>query len=293
MTMFRSDSRLAVAPKGHGRRDIHRERPFGAAAKLVVAPKWVLMAVVGVLVAAFVAATHARHAPTTAPDSSTIKLADAQPLGDLQDPDMVVNLTDKLAAPQTNDTVYFGEIDQYANENDDTPVAAVPVIAVHPGDAWKAVPLAGQGLTNAGWKYVGAGPRPKEVWGVLDTSAGESRSNFAVVHSTDGGTSFVNRVFHKPCKLATVSDFAMTRDGHGRVTVSLDTVCGKNQPGLYNFDTTDGGKTWSDEPRFEPDAMIRAEQVPDDEQPEPKTGASRTSLHSIRSASMAHAKGHV
>jgi len=90
-------------------------------------------------------------------------------------------------------------------------------------------------------------------------------------------------VFTKPCKLATFFDFAMDRDGHGRASVSLDADCGEHKAGLYHYETTDDGKTWSREPRYEPDAMIRADDVPDDEQPDaPPDGARRTSFETSK-----------
>jgi hypothetical protein len=106
------------------------------------------------------------------------------------------------------------------------------------------------------------------VWGVLDTAAGETRPNFVLAHSTDGGTTFALREIHKPCKLALFTDFTMSRTGIGRVTLSLDTDCGSNKAGLYHYETTDHGKTWSKSPRYEPDAMIHADPVPEDEQPD-------------------------
>jgi hypothetical protein len=246
----------------------------------------IVSALVGVSLTACIAATGAHHtgSPTTAPVSVIVKLADAQPLGNIEDDNVQVNLTDKLSPPQANDTLYFGEIDDYSPEDDQNPIAAIPIIALHPGQDWKAVSLTGPSLVDAGWKYVGAGPSKKEIWGVLDTSAGDSRSHFVVAHSVDGGSTFSLRIFQKPCKLATVSDFVMTREGRGHVSVSLDTECGKIKPGSYSFDTIDDGKTWSDVPRFEPDAMIRADEVPDDEQPEPKAGASKTMFKSHSSA---------
>jgi hypothetical protein len=238
---------------------------------------------VGISLSACLAGTPAAvKSPTTAPLPALVKLADAQPLGDMEDDNMQVTMTDKLSSPQTNDTIYFGEIDEFASDDDQTPIAAVPVIAVHPDAGWKAVSLTGRGIENAGWKYVGAGPGKKEIWGVLDTSAGETRSRFVVAHSTDGGDTFTLRVFLKPCRLAVVSDFAMTRGGHGRVTLSLDTESGKSKPGLYNYDTADDGATWSDVPRFEPDSMIRADEVPDDEQPEPKQVTPKTAFHATK-----------
>ena len=207
--------------------------------------------------------------PATTASSGELNLSDAKPLDDLESDDVQVNLTDKLTAPQINQTVYFGEADDVdPNDDDQTVISAIPLIAIKKGGDWKAVPLIGPGLRDAGWRYVGAGPKPHEVWGVLDTAAGDSRSNFVVAHSIDGADTFTLKVFHKPCKLATVSDFAMSRTGQGRVTLSLDADCGSVKAGLYHYETTDHGQTWSKTPRYEPDAMIRADTVPDDEQPD-------------------------
>ena len=212
----------------------------------------------------------AHHSATTS-TSGDVHLYDARPLDDLEtDSDNVqVTLTDKLAPPQAALPVYFGEADAFGSEDDTTPVAALPVIALHLGDQWKAVPVTGPGLTDAGWKYVGSGPAAHEVWGVLDTTAGDDQPDFVIAHSTDGALTFTLKEFHKPCRLAEVSDFSMSRAGHGEVTLSLDTDCGSNKAGLYHYETIDHGKTWSRIPRYEPDAMVRAETVPDDEQPQP------------------------
>ncbi len=219
---------------------------------------------------------HAHH-PATTTSVADIRLSDAKPLEMIQSDEVQVNLTDKLEPPLAGDTVYFGEADQFDDDDATTPSESLPLIAFKVGLVWKAVPLTGPGLTDAGWKYVGAGPMPHEVWGVLDTSAGDTRPNFVLAHSTDGAASFTLREFHKPCKLAVISDFAMSRAGVGRVTVSLDADCGQNKAGLYHYETTDDGKTWSKNPRFEPDAMIRSNPVPDEDQPDANTdGPSHT-----------------
>jgi hypothetical protein len=216
--------------------------------------------------------------PATELSVRTIKVVDAIPLEQLPIGDREVNLTDKLVPPQVQKTTYFGEIDQYAEDSDDnTPTSAVPIIAVRSEKHWLALPLVGAGLTDAGWSYVAAGPSPQEVWAALDTAAGDSRPNFVLAHSTDGGATFELTVFHKPCKLATFFDFAMDRQGHGRATVSLDTDCGANKAGLYHFETNDDGKNWSIKPRFEPDVMIRSDPVPDDEQPDESDESGKTS----------------
>jgi hypothetical protein len=190
-----------------------------------------------------------------------------------------VNLTDKLEPPLACQLVYFGEADEYDSDDDQTPSEAMPLIAIKVGPNWKAVPLTGPGLRDAGWKYVAAGPSPKQVWGVLDTSAGETRPNFVLAHSTDGGATFTLREIHKPCKLAVFAHFAMSRSGVGRVSLWLDTDCGSSKAGLYHYETSDHGKSWSNAPRYEPDAMIHADTVPEDEQPDQQVdGPTRTLL---------------
>jgi hypothetical protein len=213
-----------------------------------------------------------------------VKLSDARSLDDFDiDDNVQVNLTDKLSPPLAVMEVYFGEADAYRDDDDSdsgttaaSPAAAIPVIAMQLGDQWKAVAVSGPGLGDAGWKYVGAGPGLREVWGVLDTSAGDSQGNFVLAHSTDGALSFALKEFRKPCKLATVFDFAMNRSGRGGVTLSLDADCGSHKAGLYHYETTDDGKNWSKIPRFEADAMIRADAVSDDEQPAPAVKPLRT-----------------
>ena len=91
-----------------------------------------------------------------------VKLSDAKPLGDLElEDDLQINLTDKLSPPLTAMQVYFGEADAYAPGDDAdgdgdtaaaTPAASIPVIALHLGPQWKAVPVTGAALADTGWK---------------------------------------------------------------------------------------------------------------------------------------------
>ena len=211
---------------------------------------------------------HHYHAATT--PAGDVRLSDAKPLDELEsDENVQIDLTDKLSWPQTTQPVYFGEADQFDSEDSTTPMAAVPLIAIRDGKDWKGVLLAGPGLTNAGWKYVGAGPGIGEVWGVLDTVTGDTDPDFVVAHSNDGAGSFTLHVFHKPCKHAEVYDFSMSRNGHGRITLSLDADFESFHAGLYHYDTADDGKIWSKTPAYEADAMARSETVPDNEQPTP------------------------
>jgi hypothetical protein len=216
---------------------------------------------------------------TTEPAASVVKLSDAIPLSRLTVDDLEVNLTDKLSPPAATGTVYFGELDDFGSDPDnDEPIAALPIIAVRNGGNWMAVPLAGEGMRDAGWHYVGAGPGAKEIWGAIDTVAGDSRGSFVLAHSTDGGATFEMTVFRKPSRKAEFFDFAMSADGHGRATVSLDTDSGPHKAGLYHYQTSDDGKTWS-APVYEPDAMKRADPVPDEEQPDQTPPGTKTSLH--------------
>lgn len=229
-------------------------------------------------------ATAVAAQPTTAPAWRVVNLADAVPLTDLTVDGREAGFTDKLSRPQAGQTICFGELNTYEHEDDHEPVTAVPIIATRRADgAWVALPLVGEGLKDAGWNYVGAGPAPREIWGGLDTVAGERRDKFVLAHSVDGGAAFALSVFNKPCRLASFFDFAMSRDGRGRATLSLDTDVGECKAGLYHYETIDGGKTWSVEPRHEADAMIRADEVPDSEQPDaPLEGAKRTSAERRR-----------
>ena len=209
--------------------------------------------------------------PTTAPAPlARIGLADAKPLADLTPGDLQANLTDKLSPPQTTgNAVYFGEVDEYDGPGDDAKLlSALPILATKDGDAWRAVPVVGPGLADTDWRYVGAGPAAREVWGVLDTAVGDGGADFFLAHSTDGGATFTLSALRKPCPQAAVSDFAMARDGRGRVTLSLDETVGRARPGLYHYETADDGRRWSARPRFEPDSMTRADAVPDEEQPD-------------------------
>ena len=216
--------------------------------------------------------------PSTEPAGRVVNLSDAIPLNKLTVDDLEANFTDKLTPPATTVALYFGELDDYGNDPDnDEPIEALPIIAVRNGGSWLAVPLAGEGMRDAGWHYVAAGPAAREIWGAIDTVAGDSRSSFVLAHSTDGGATFEMTVFHKPTRHAEFFDFAMSADGRGRATVSLDADSGSHKAGLYHYQTNDDGKTWSD-PVYEPDVMKRADPVPDDEQPDQTNPGTKTSL---------------
>jgi hypothetical protein len=210
-------------------------------------------------------------APTTAPSTmpaASVAIADARPLSEFEGDEGVTTFTDKLRPPLAKTTVYFGEVDVYDGDDDDDPSEATPLIGVKEGDTFKAVTVPSPAAANTGWRYVAAGPAPGSIWGCLDTVAGDSGWSVIVAHSTDGGATFAFKIFRKPCREGSFYDFGMTRDGHGKMTIALDTDCGRHKAGLYHFDTTDAGATWSAEPRFEPDAMIHSESVPDEEQPD-------------------------
>jgi hypothetical protein len=216
--------------------------------------------------------------PATEPVGDVVKLSDAVALSQLAVDELEANFTDKLTPPAAEETIYFGELDQFGNDPDnDEPIAALPIIAVRKGGSWMAVPLTSEGMRDAGWRYVGAGPGAKEIWGAIDTVAGDSRANFVLAHSSDGGATFVMTVFRKPTRRAEFFDFAMDRDGHGRVTISLDSDVGSHKAGRYHYQTSDDGKTWS-APQYEPNAMKRAEPVPDEEQPDEGGGGTKTSM---------------
>jgi hypothetical protein len=215
-------------------------------------------------------------APATTRPADTVSLDQAKPLATFETDGQETAFTDKLRPPLASQTLYFGEVDSFDGPDSADPSATVPVIAVKDDDGFKAVAVPLKSAANTAWKYVAAGPAAGSIWGCLDTATGESGKSVIVAHSTDGGATFSFMTFKKPCKMAVFYDFGMTRDGHGRVTIALDTDCGKHKAGLYHYETTDAGVTWPAEPRFEPDAMIHSETVPEDEQPDADEGKKTT-----------------
>ncbi len=216
-------------------------------------------------------ATRPDDASATTRPADTISVDQAKPLADFETDGQEATFTDKLRPPLASQALYFGEVDTFDGPEASDPTSTVPVIAVKDDDGFKAVAVPLKASADMGWRYVAAGPGAGSIWACLDTVAGDSGPVVIVAHSSDSGATFVFKSFKKPCKMASFYDFGMNREGRGHITVALDTDCGKHKAGLYHFETTDAGVTWSADPRFEPDAMIHSETVPDEEQPDTET----------------------
>ena len=107
------------------------------------------------------AAPHARSGPATQPVQSDgslrVRLADAVPLQTLTPAGWVDNLTDKLDSPAAA-TRYFGELDEFDDDDADKPSDTVPIIARKGDDGgWTAVALLGGHFAGDGWRYVARG----------------------------------------------------------------------------------------------------------------------------------------
>jgi len=219
------------------------------------------------------AARQAATQPAESPQGLVYRMSDAQPLEKLETTEQDAEMLDRLGPPLTPTKLYFGEV---RSRDDDTVLG--PLIAMKAGGAWRALRLDAPGLKDFGWEYVGGGPVKNEVWGVLDCQDEDPAENLVLAHSIDGGATWLLSSIHKPAYYATFNDFAMARDGHGRVTIYLQgDYSPKIKTGYYNYRTTDDGKTWA-APDFDPDAMIPSDDVPEDEQPNSSKGIAKPAL---------------
>jgi hypothetical protein len=162
--------------------------------------------------------------------------------------------------------LYFGTMDSF--NNDEEVVGSVPILAKKVGGDWVALPLTDPRLKDAAWAYTGGGPKPGEVWGVLDASLNVNQADLILAHSTDAGATFTISALHKPDEAADFDSFCLGPDGKGRISVylSAEVSSASAKPGFYHFRTIDGGKTWSSA-EYEPDAMSPGRDVPEDDQP--------------------------
>lgn len=191
-----------------------------------------------------------------------LKLSTAVPIPKLRKEAEQLDYAYKVDAPSAKRLLYFGHL-----TNSDE--LSLPVIIVATGGRLKAVPVE----THFGadlWQRVILGPNPLEIFGILDQPDDDRIDTLTIAHSTDGGDTWAITTLRKPSNEASFYDFAMSRDGHGRLSVQVDESTdppNRIKPGLYHYRTTDGGKTWT-AADFEPDQTKPADEVPEDEQPE-------------------------
>jgi hypothetical protein len=208
--------------------------------------------------------------PATTTSLKTLRLGDAADLQRIMRADEETNLVYKLQFARDQGPIYFGELNTY--DDNDGPMTSAPIIAQKVGQKWRAIRIDDSRLKNAAWVQVAAGPGRGEIWGVLDQSVGESdelQSDILVAHSTDAGETFSLTALRKPDAAAAFDSLCVARDGRGRLTVYLAAgdTSDRVRAGYYSFTTADKGRSWS-RGRFEPDALVTATTVSDDEQPD-------------------------
>jgi hypothetical protein len=211
------------------------------------------------------AATHpATTRATTQP--RVLRMTDAFPVERFEGGGVEVSLTQRIQFTGGRELL-FGQAEAY-DENDDV-VATSPVIVQDRGGVRTGVSVADPRLANGEWQFVGTGPRRGEAWGVLDDTLTSRGRAVLLVHTTDSGATWTVTPIDKPFGAAGEYDsFAMSRDGHGRLTIY---VAGTRQrprrAGFYHFRTTDGGATWSPSPEHERDDLTPADDADVDDPP--------------------------
>jgi hypothetical protein len=216
-------------------------------------------------------AQHAKSPASSANDSPhVLRMNDSIDLAKLLRADEQVNLTHKLNMQHDGGTIYFGELDTYDDE--DQLASSAPIIVRKSGTRWRGIRVSDPRLKDANWAYVGAGPKPGEIWGILDQSsdiADEVQAELIIAHSTDGGQTFSLMPLPKPNDAASFDSICIGPNGRGRLTMYLSSEDESTErPGFYHFQTSDSGRTWARAARYEADALSAAQSVSDDEQPD-------------------------
>jgi hypothetical protein len=179
-----------------------------------------------------------------------VKVADGIDLTQVRNQDMV-HPAFSISAPDVQTPVMFADV---SNDKNDT---SAPVILKKTDDKWKILEL-----TEAGdqeWVYVGVcGPR-HELWGILDSSGDNGAGALTLLRSTDeGGTWQFFAAVKKPAAEGEFVSFTMAANGVGRLIVHLPDDADGVSHGYYQYQTADGGKSWTG-PTLEPDDMTDAD----------------------------------
>jgi hypothetical protein len=206
--------------------------------------------------------TSATHPAATQPH--IVHLSSAMPLEKLRREDTDFDLHNRMQSG--GETLYFGQLE--TTDSQDEVTATAPVIVAKVKGEWRALSLADSRLPNAEFLFVASGPAKGEIWGVLDDQIADPAEVVLLAHSTDAGQTWRLTTVHKPRGAGSYDSFAMDKNGHGRLTVHLNREQSQNRSGFYHFRTTDDGQTWS-RPDYEPDHLKSADEIPDDEDPEP------------------------
>jgi len=210
------------------------------------------------------------------------RMTDAVPIDKLRTEHTDVDLRTRITYSK-DDVLYFGQAESYDNNGDVS--ATAPLVVSRIKGHWRALSLSDDRLPDAEFLFIAAGPKKDELWGVLDDQIGDPSSVLLLAHSTDSGQTWQLTTLNKPNAAGVFDSFAMDKSGHGRVSVYLTKRESHNRPGYYHFRTTDAGRTWS-APEREPDSMTPADDIPDDEDPEPLKEGEKTTV-SERSSTVA------
>ena len=229
-------------------------------------PKPILMFVIFVSALGCAIRAATTEPATTRAAERIVRLRDAVPIGRFRTAEQDVDLRNRISYSKRGE-LYFGQADVYDDNGD---VKATQPLVVSGGKGgWNALSLKDERLENAEWQLVASGPADDEIWGVLDDSLNHRGKVILLAHSRDAGTTWAITTVNKPFGAGDYDSFSMSAEGHGRLSVYVEPE--KKHPGragFYHFRTRDGGKTWG-KPEHEPDALDPAEEIPEDEDPEP------------------------
>jgi hypothetical protein len=230
----------------------------------VIAPLSVIGFVVALTAGCAAAASHPTTSTRPATQPHVVHLSSAVPLNKLRTEQTDFDLHNRMQSG--GQTLYFGQLD--TTESQDETTATAPVIVAKVKGEWRALSLADSRVPNAEFLFVASGPAKGEIWTVLDNQIDAPAAVVLLAHSTDAGQTWALSTVHKPRGVGSYDSFSMDKTGHGRLTVHVSGKQSNRSSGFYHFRTSDDGQTWSS-PDFEPDHLKRADEVPEDEDPEP------------------------
>jgi hypothetical protein len=221
--------------------------------------------------------TRTATAAVTTPPRRLRLAQQAVPIEKFRDDDHDVDLRNVLSFGGGRGDVYFGQCDRIGAG--DRTLSTIPLIVAMQKGAWVALSLEDPRLKDAEWQFVASGPADGEIWGVLDDSLDQRGKTVLLAHSLDTGATWSVTAINKPFGAGDYDSFRMDHAGHGRLSVYLAvTDRHPERAGFYHFHTPDGGRTWTT-PEHEPDALDPADDVPEDQDPEPlKSAPAQTAM---------------
>ncbi len=145
----------------------------------------------------------------------------------------------------------------FANDRDDAIGIRNPMILRKDGAAWKAVEL--WPLFQTEWVYAGSAFQRGELWAILDSTSESRGPGLYLLNSKDGGQNWsLFSALKPPALSAEFVSFTITEDGLARIIVHQDDDTDSVPRGLYQYDSTNGGKNWTG-PAFTPDDLVSAD----------------------------------